>query len=122
MRLHGNAKLTPFQRELMCVRVDDEGWTVEEAADAAGCSQRTCYRWLKRWRAGELMTDRSSAPRHVANRTADDVVALIEQLRRLRWTCTQIAAELVMATSTVCSVLTRLTHARLPDQQREGYR
>ena len=31
MLLHGNAKLTPFQRDLLCVRVRDEGWTVEEA-------------------------------------------------------------------------------------------
>jgi len=108
MRLHGNARLTPFQRELMCVRVDDEGWTVEEAAEAAGCSSRTCYRWLRRWRADEAMTDRSSAPHHVANRTPDGVVAMIERLRRLRWTSTQIAAELALATSTVCAVLTRL--------------
>jgi transposase len=108
MRLHGNARLTPFQRELMCVRVDDEGWTAEEAADAAGCSERTCYRWLKRFRAGEPMTDRSSAPHHVANRTPDNIVALIEQLRRLRWTSTEIAAKLALPTSTVCAVLTRL--------------
>ena len=30
MRLHGNAKLTPFQQNLLCVRVRDEGWTVED--------------------------------------------------------------------------------------------
>ena len=46
MRLHGNAKLTPFQRDLLCDRVREEGWTVEEAATAAGCSERTAYRWL----------------------------------------------------------------------------
>ena len=108
MELHGNAKLTPYMRELMCRRVVDEGWEITEAAGAAGCSERTCYRWLARWRAGEPMTDRSSAPRHVANRTDDQTVAMIEQLRRLRWTSTKIAAELNMATSTVCAVLTRL--------------
>jgi transposase InsO family protein len=108
VELHGNARLTPYQRELMCRRIEEEGWTAEEAAEAAGCSQRTCYRWLKRWRAGEPMTDRSSAPHHVANRTPDDVVALIEQLRRLRWTSIQIAVALEMAISTVCAVLTRL--------------
>jgi transposase InsO family protein len=106
--LHGNAKLTPFMRDLMCRRVVDEGWTVGEAADAAGCSERTAYRWLARWRVGEPMTDRSSAPHHVVNRTPDRVVAMIEQLRRLRWTSTRIAAELEMPTSTVCAVLTRI--------------
>lgn len=108
MELHGNARLTPFQRELLCRRVVEEGWTVEDAADAAGCSQRTAYRWLARWRAGEQMTDRSSAPGRVVNRTPDATVAMIERLRRLRWTSTKIAAELELATSTVCAVLVRL--------------
>jgi transposase len=53
MRLHGNARLTSFQRVLLCERVCEEGWTVEEAAGAAGCSQRTAYRWLARWRGGD---------------------------------------------------------------------
>ena len=108
MELHGNAKLTPYMRELMCRRVVEEGWEIAEAAEAAGCSERTCYRWLSRWRDGEPMTDRSSAPRHVANRTPAATVAAIERLRRLRWTSTKIAAELDLATSTVCAVLTRL--------------
>jgi transposase InsO family protein len=112
VELHGNARLTPFARELMCRRVDDEGWTIEEAAEAAGCSQRTCYRWLARWRAGEAMTDRSSAPHHVANRTPQVVVSEVERLRRLRWTATRIAAELGMPTSTVCAVLVRLGLSR----------
>jgi transposase InsO family protein len=112
VELHGNAKLTPVARELMCRRVDEEGWTVEEAAEAAGCSERTCYRWLARWRNNEPMTDRSSAPHHVANRTDVKTVAMIEQLRRLRWTSTKIAAELGLATSTVCAVLVRLGLSR----------
>jgi transposase InsO family protein len=113
VKLHGNAKLSPFQRELMCRRVDEEGWTVEEAADAAGCSQRSAYCWLARWRAGEPMTDRSSAPRRVVNRTPQRVVDQIEQLRRLRWTSTRIAARLRMAVSTVGAVLKRLGLHRL---------
>jgi hypothetical protein len=36
MRLHGNARLTPFQRELIGQRIDEQGWMVEEAAEAAG--------------------------------------------------------------------------------------
>lgn len=113
MNIHGNARLAPHGRALMCRRVLDEGWTIEEAADAAGCSQRTCYRWLARWKAGEPMTDRSSAPRSVPGRTAPEVEALIEQLRRCRHTSTQIAAELDLAVSTVCAVLKRLDLHRL---------
>ena len=69
MELHGNARLTPRGRMLMCERVRIEGWTVHEAAEAAGCSERTCYRWLVRYDAGHPLTDRSSAPQRVPGRT-----------------------------------------------------
>ena len=59
------------------------------------------------------MTDRSSAPHRVPGRTSPEIEALIEQLRRLRWTSTRIAAELDLATSTVCAVLRRLGLHRL---------
>jgi transposase InsO family protein len=113
MELHGNARLTPHGRTLMCRRVREEGWTVAEAAEAAGCSERTCYRWLARYDAGEAMSDRSSAPKTVPGRTSPEIEALIEQLRRCRKTSVQIAAELHLATSTVCAVLKRLGLNRL---------
>jgi transposase InsO family protein len=113
MQLHGNARLSPFQRALLCSRVREEGWTVADAADAAGCSERTAYRWLTRHDAGEPMTDRSSAPRCVPGRTPSEIERVIEQLRRLRWTSTRIAAELGLASSTVCAVLARLGLNRL---------
>ena len=85
----------------------------QRAAHAAGCSERTCYRWLARFDAGESMQDRSSAPNTVPRRTAPGTEALIAQLRRLRWTSTRIAAELGLATSTVCAVLARVGLNRL---------
>jgi transposase InsO family protein len=111
--IHGNARLVPRQRTLMCERVRCEGWTVEDAAEAFGVSTRTVFRWLARYDAGEAMTDRSSAPHRVANRTPQRVVDRIEDLRRRRWTSTRIAAALRMATSTVCAVLARLGLHRL---------
>jgi len=113
MQLHGNARLTPFQRTLLCSRVREEGWSVAEAAGAAGCSERTAYRWLARDDAGEAMTDRSSAPKNVPGRTPTGTEELIEKLRRLRWTSTRIAGELGLPTSTVCAVLGRLGLNRL---------
>jgi transposase InsO family protein len=113
MRLHGNARLTPHGRTLMCQRVRDLGWKPRTAAEAAGCSERTCYRWLARYDAGEALTDRSSAPRRVPNRTPQPVVEAIEALRRQRFTSTRIAAQLGLATSTVCAVLARLGLHRL---------
>lgn len=113
MELHGNARLTPRGRMLMCERVRAEGWTVQDAAEAAGCSERTCYRWLARYDAGEPLTDRSSTPHSVPGRTPAALEAQIEELRRLRWTSTRIAAALEVPTSTVCAVLTRLGLGRL---------
>lgn len=113
MELHANARLTPRGRTLMCQRVRNAGWSVHRAAEAAGCSERTCYRWLARFDAGEAMTDRSSAPHRVPGRTSPQIEAAIERLRRLRFTSTRIAAELDMATSTVCAVLARLGLNRL---------
>ena len=107
MKLHGNARLTPYQRNLMCRRVRVEGWKIADAATAAGCSERTCYRWLARYDAGQSLDDRSSAPGSVPGRTPAEVEAAVEKLRRLRWTSTRIAAELGMATSTVCAILKR---------------
>jgi transposase InsO family protein len=105
--LHGNARLTPYSRALLCHRVRDEGWTVDAASAAAGCSARTGYRWLARHDRGEPMTDRSSAPHSVPARTDPAAEAAIMELRRHRWTSTRIAAELQMATSTVGAVLAR---------------
>ena len=114
MKLHGNARLTPVQRRLMCVRVDDEGWTVAEAADAAGISERRAYEWLRRWREGDrTLEDRSSTPMRIPNRTPARVVTVIERLRRLRMTSTAIAAKLDMAVSTVGAVLARIGLHRL---------
>ena len=114
MKLHGNARLTPGQRRLLCQRVDEEWWTVADAADAAGISERRAYEWLRRWRAGDgVLADRSSAPNRVANRTPAGVVAVIERLRRLRMTSTAIAAKLNMAVSTVGAVLSRIGLCRL---------
>jgi transposase InsO family protein len=94
--------------------VRDEGWTVTEAAEAAGCSERTAYKWLRRWRAeGEAgLLDRSSRPRRIYA-TPPERVATIERLRRLRMTSTRIAQALAMATSTVSAVLARLGLGRL---------
>jgi transposase InsO family protein len=97
----------------LCVRVRDEDWTVAEAAEAAGCAERTAYRWLARHDRGEPMTDRSSVPKRQPTRTPAHVEAEIERLRRLRWTSTKIAATLGLAVSTVCAVLKRLGLNRL---------
>jgi len=114
MRLHPNARLTPAGRLLLCQRIREEAWTVAEAAEAAGCSERTAYKWLARFRDEGLagLEDRSSRP-HRIWATPQAWVRSIEHLRRLRMTSTQIASRLHMALSTVSAVLVRLGLNRL---------
>ncbi|MEX2254734.1 MAG: IS481 family transposase [Acidimicrobiia bacterium] len=114
MQVHANAKLVPSARLLLVRRVLEERWRIAEVAAAFGVSERTAYRWLARWRAGDReLLDRSSVPKHSPRRTPRVVEVLIEQLRRLRMTSTRIAAELEMAVSTVGVVLKRLGLNRL---------
>jgi transposase InsO family protein len=110
MKLHANAPLGPKGRALMVRRVDEEGWSLTEAAEAAGVSERTCQKWVDRYRReGEAgLVDRSSAPETVANRTEERRVEAIAALRRLRMTAAEIAECLGMALSTVSGILTRI--------------
>jgi transposase InsO family protein len=110
MKLHGNARTCPNSRRLLVDRVSDQRWPVAVAAEAAGVSERTAYRWLRRWREEGVagLSDRSSAPRHIPHRTPADRVQAIAALRRLHMTAAEIAEVLQMALSTVSAVLRRI--------------
>src|SRR5919201_5463333 len=115
MKLHGNAALSWSGRRRLAERVVVEGWTLTAAAAAAGVSVRCARKWVGRYRleGAAGLSDRSSAPRRVANRTAADRVEAIVKLRRLRFTAAEIAETLGMALSTVSGILTRLGLGRL---------
>jgi transposase InsO family protein len=115
MKLHGNAALSWNGRRLVACRVLEQGWTLGAAAAAAGVSVRCARKWVCRYRVeGEAgLLDRSSAPRHVANRTTADRMALMVSLRRLRMTAAEIADLLAMPLSTVSAVLKRAGLGRL---------
>jgi len=115
MKLHGNAALSWSGRRRLAERVLDERWTLKAAAEAAGVSVRCARKWVGRYRVeGEVgLEDRSSAPKRVANRTAEERVEVIVALRRLRFTSAEIAETLGMALSTVSGILTRLGLGRL---------
>jgi transposase len=48
MKVHANAPLGPKGRETMVLRVLEQGWSRTQAAEAAGVSERTCSKWIKR--------------------------------------------------------------------------
>jgi transposase len=108
MNLHANAKTCPNSRELLARRVLNEGWSHQRAARAAGVSTRTVAKWVARYRAGEPLSDRSSAPRRIHSRTPERTIEAIEVLRRLRMTAGEIAEILGMALSTVSRWLRRI--------------
>jgi transposase InsO family protein len=115
MKTHANARLSLKGRELLIARVQDAGWSLSAAAEAAGISDRTARKWLTRYQAEgrDGLLDRSSAPSVVANRTEDRRVQVIAALRRLRMTGAEIAETLDMALSTVSGILTRIGMGRL---------
>jgi transposase InsO family protein len=115
MKVHANAPLGPKGRETMVGRVLEQGWSLAEAAEAAGVSERTCSKWVRRYRAeGEAgLLDRSSAPKSIPHRTPEELVEVIVLLRKLRMTGAEIALCLAMALSTVSAVLLRVGLGKL---------
>jgi transposase InsO family protein len=115
MKLHANAALSLKQRERMVLRVLEHGWSIAKAAEAAEVSDRTCSKWVTRYRqegaAGLL--DRSSAPAVVANRTAENTVQLLAALRRLRFTAPELADLLDLPASTISGILKRIGMGKL---------
>src|SRR5919109_923859 len=115
MNLHANAALSWTGRRRLCELVVEEGLTVVAAAAASGVSVRCARKWVGRYRQEGVagLSDRSSAPRRVANRTAPERVEAIVKLRRLRFTAAEIAETLGMALSTVSGILRRLGMGKL---------
>jgi transposase InsO family protein len=116
MNVHENARATFHGRVLMVRRIELESWTVKQAAEAAGYSERRAHEWLRRFRAGgePALHERSSATAR-KRATAPERVREIERLRREeRLSGPKIAARLAMPASTVGAVLRRLGLGRLP--------
>jgi transposase InsO family protein len=110
MQLHANARTCPKSRALIARRVLEEGWSLAAAAEAAGVSDRTAGKWVRRFRSEGLagLRDRSSAPRRRPRRITAERVEAIGALRKLRLTAAEIAELLGMALSTVSRWLRRI--------------
>jgi transposase InsO family protein len=109
MNLHANSRTCPHSRVLLCRRVVEQGWKLQEAAEAAGCSARTAAKWLARYRGGDReLFDRSSRPHRSPSRLPGQRVQAIEALRRVRMTAAEIAEVLEIPLSTVSLWLKRI--------------
>lgn len=115
MNIHSCARTSVRGRALLVRRVTEEGWTVGEAAEAAGISARTVYKWLARFEdeGAAGLGDRSSRPKRSPTQVPRGWQELVLELRRSRMTGAQIAKRLKIPRSTVARVLKRHGLARL---------
>jgi transposase InsO family protein len=115
MKLHANAALSLKKRQLLVRRVVEQGWSLTKAAEAAEVSERRAGEWVRRFKAegASGLLDRSSAPKHVHNRTDEGRIQVIAALRRLRMTGAEIAEALRMPQTTVSGILTRIGMGKL---------
>lgn len=117
MNLHKHARLSPRGRALLVQRVTEHGLRVEEAAQAAGVSVRTAYKWMKRFReegpAG--LQDRSSRPHRCPHATPATTIAQLVARRQARQTYRQIAQDLDIPPSTTARLLRRAGLHRLSE-------
>ena len=120
---HRRAKLTPFGRLLLVQRVEDLEWTVPQAAQSAGVSRATAYKWLRRFREHGIdgLEDRSARPAHSPRRTAPETEAKVATARlQLRVGPNQLASRLKMPASTIHVILRRRGLSRLSDLDRSS--
>lgn len=115
MDLHKNARSCPASRALLVRRVIEEGWTVREAAEAQGLSERSAYRWLARYRAEGLrgLLDRPSRPHRIPRRTSQKQLKRFVSLRLRRMSGAEISSRTGSPRSTVARWLNRLGLGRL---------
>ena len=103
MNAHKNARSCPLSRELLVKRVCEQGWSVREASEAVGITDRRGREWLRRAELGEPLTDRSSRPRS-ARSTPQGARSQIIVLRRQWLTVRQIAHMVGVSASTAARV------------------
>ena len=115
MDTHKNARLTPKGREEMVRAVVDYGLSKAAAARQFNTTAKTVAKWVERFRALGVdgLRDRSSRPLSSASQTPLATCAVIEALRRQRYTGRQIAVETTVSPATVSRVLKRLGLNRL---------
>lgn len=111
---HANAPFTPTGRLRLARLIVEDGWSIRRAAERFQCSPATASEWARRYRAGELLVDRSSRPLSSPNRLPISRERRIIALRFTRgWGPHRIAALLGIARSTVGRVLARYGMPRL---------
>lgn len=119
MNVHKNARSCPASRVLLYKRVSEQGWSVQEASEAAGISTRRAREWVRRARCDEPLNDRSSQP-HSGRRIAPSTRAQVLRLRRERRTMHQIARVVGISMSSVARICRGAGLSRLKNLEPTG--
>lgn len=119
MNVHKNARSCPASRELLFKRVSAQGWSVREASEAAGISDRRGREWVRRARADEPLTDRTSRP-HSSGSIALPIREQVVLLRRERRTMHQIAGVAGISVSSVARICREAGLSRLKNLEPVG--
>ncbi len=108
MNMHMNARLTPKSRELVIARLE-RGEHPRDVAAALEVSERTVYKWRKRYREYGLdgLLDRSSRPLRSPNQTSEADEKQVIELRKQRRTYDRIADQTSLSRATVGRILVR---------------
>ena len=115
MNCHSRAKTNPRSRELIVHRVQAEGWSRREAAEALGLCVRTVAKWLRRHREEGLpgLVDRTSRPRSSPRRTAENLRRRVLELRQRRLVGREISETIGLPRATVSRLLRKAGVGRL---------
>ena len=115
MNVHSRAKTNPRSRELLVDRVQAEGWSRRQAAQAFGLSVRTVAKWLGRYREEGLqgLRDRTSRPRSSPTRTSEILRRRVLELRQKRLVGREISETTGLPRATVSRILRKAGAGRL---------
>lgn len=118
---HPNARLTVHGRLALVLRIES-GWSVTDAARAAGVSRQTASKWAGRYRehGAAGLADRASRPRRTRPRVPERrcrriLKARLSFRRGPHW----LASRLRLPRSTIYAVLRRFGLSRLKVRSRE---
>src|SRR3977135_4128323 len=109
MNSHKNAPWTP-KGGAAVVRCVEAGLSKAAAARQFNTTPKTVAKWVERFRAEGVdgLRDRSSRPLSLPSQTVPATCAVVEALRRQRYTGKQIAVETGVSAATVSRILRRL--------------